>query len=95
MEEVTGIENPAFLCLSPDGRTLHAAWEVPEWPEGLVGSYAVSSVDGTLSYLGVQGSKGAGPSYVSMDSGGRVLLLSDYPPGRVALLPTRDRTSVV
>jgi 6-phosphogluconolactonase len=67
---------------------------VPEWPEGLVGSYAVSPVDGTLSYLSVQGSKGAAPSYVSMDSQGRVLLLSDYPPGRVALLPARDDGSL-
>jgi 6-phosphogluconolactonase len=88
VQKVTGIENPSFLCLSPDGRFLHAVWEVPEWPEGLIGSYAVSPADGTLSYLGIQGSKGAGPSYVTMDSRGRALLVSDYGSGRVALLPS-------
>ena len=84
-----GIDSPAFLCLSPDGRVLYAASEVPERAEGLVGSYAVSPADGTLTQLGRQGFAGAWASYLAMDPGGRALLLSDYGAGRVAMLPAR------
>lgn len=84
---VRGIDSPAFLCLSPDGRYLYAASEVPERAEGVVGAYAISATDGTLAPLGFQGMGGAWASYLAMDSSGRALLLSDYGKGRVALMP--------
>ena len=46
VQEVEGIENPSYLCISPDGRNLHAIWEVLEWPEGLVSSYAIEPSSG-------------------------------------------------
>ncbi len=82
-----GIDSPAFLCLSPDGRFLYAASEVPERPEGIIGAYAVSAADGSLELLGVQGMGGAWASYLTTDPAGRVLLLADYGRGRVALMP--------
>ena len=81
------IESPAFLCLSPDGRFLYAASEVPERAEGVIGAYAVSPGDGMLEPLGFQGMGGAWASYLTTDPRGRALLLSDYGDGRVALLP--------
>ncbi len=84
------IDSPAFLCLSPDGRFLHAASEVPDRPEGVIGSCAVSPTDGTLTFLGSQQMGGAWASYITMDPQGRVLLAADYGLGRVSLLPARD-----
>lgn len=84
---VRGIDSPAFLCLSPDERFLYAASEVPERAEGVVGAYAISSVEGSLTELGTQPMGGAWASYLTTDPQGRVLLLSDYGLGRVALLP--------
>lgn len=89
VQEVGGIENPSYLCLSPDGRTLHAVWEVLDWPEGLVSSYAVDPASGRLTYLGVQGTRGSLACYVMMDSGSRVALIANYWSGSVALLPAR------
>ena len=37
-QEVGGIDDPTYLCVSPDGRNLHAVWEVATWPEALVSS---------------------------------------------------------
>jgi 6-phosphogluconolactonase len=89
VSEVEGIENPSFLCLSPDGRNLHAIWEVLEWPEGLVSSYAVDPASGELSYLGVQGSRGTVTCYAMMDSQARAAVIANYWSGTVALFPAR------
>lgn len=82
-----GIDSPAFLCLSPDGRSLFAASEVPERPEGVIGSCAVSPADGSLGEPRFQSMGGAWASYLTTDAEGRVLLLADYGEGGVALLP--------
>jgi 6-phosphogluconolactonase len=88
-QEVAGIENPSYLCISPDGRSLHAVWEVVEWPEGLVSSYAIDRTSGDLSYLGVQGSRGTVTCYAMMDSQSRAALIANYWSGTVAMFPAR------
>ncbi|MBX3028868.1 MAG: lactonase family protein [Chloroflexi bacterium] len=89
VQEVGGIENPSYLCLSPDGRNLHAIWEVLDWPEGLVSSYAVDPSSGELTYLGVQGTRGSLACYVMMDSRSRVALVANYLSGSVAMFPAQ------
>jgi 6-phosphogluconolactonase len=89
VQEVAGVENPSYLCISPDGRNLHAIWEVLDWPEGLVSSYAVDPGSGQLSYLGVQGSRGSLACYVTMDSRSRAAVVANYWSGSVAMFPAR------
>ncbi len=90
VQEMGGIENPSYLCVSPDGRTLHATWEVVEWPEGLVSSYAIDAATGELSYLGVQGSRGTVTCYAMMDSRSRAAFVSNYWSGSVAMYPALE-----
>ncbi|MFN8520066.1 MAG: lactonase family protein [Chloroflexota bacterium] len=94
LQEVGGIENPSYLCLSPDGRSLHATWEVLDWPEGLVSSYAIDPSSGALRYLGVQGTRGSVACYVMMDSRSRAALVANYWSGSVALFPARPDGSL-
>ena len=89
VQEVGGIENPSYLCISPDGRNLHAVWEVLDWPEGLISSYAIDAGEGTLTYQGVQGSRGSLACYTMMDSQSRAALVSNYWSGSVAMFPVR------
>lgn len=89
VQEVTGIESPSYLALAPDGRSLHAVWEVLDWPEGLVSSYAVEPGTGRLRYLGVQGTRGTLSCYVTMDSRSRAAVVANYLSGSVALFPVR------
>lgn len=89
VQEVTGIENASYLALSPDRRSLHAIWEVLDWPEGLVSSYAVEPGTGRLRYLGVQGTRGTVTCYVTLDSRSRAALIANYWSGSVALFPLR------
>ncbi len=94
VQEMGGIENPSYLCLSPDGRNLHAVWEVLDWPEGLVSSYAVDSSSGMLRYLGVQGTRGALACYLMMDTRSRAAFIANYMSGHVAMLPTKSDGSL-
>jgi len=89
VQEMPGIENPSYLCISPDGRNLHATWEVLDWPEGLVSSYAIEPESGQLEYLGVQGTRGTVACYVSMDSQARAAFIANYWSGGVAMFPTQ------
>lgn len=89
VQEVPGLENPSYLCLSPDGRNLHATAEVLDWPEGLMSSFAVDESSGQLSYLGVQGARGTVTAYVSMDSRSRAAFVANYWSGTVAMFPAR------
>ena len=93
-QEVPGIENPSYLCIAPDGRTLHAIWEVLEWPEGLVSSYAIDPGSGELAYLGVQGSRGTVTCYGMVDSRSRAAVIANYWSGTVAMFPMRPDGSL-
>ena len=93
-QTVTGIENPSYLTVAPDGRSLHANWEVLNWPEGLVSSYSIDPKDGSLTYRGVQGARGSVTSHCTMDSGSRCCLVTNYLNGTVALFPVRPDGSL-
>jgi 6-phosphogluconolactonase len=90
VQTVRGIENPSYLCVAPDGRAVHAVWEVLGWDMGLVSSYARDTSTGRLTFLGLQASGGALACYVTMDSRGRTALVANYLSGTVAALPVRS-----
>ncbi len=94
VQEVTGIENPSYLCVSPDGRSLHAVWEVLDWSEGLVSSYAIDPASGHLTFQGVQGARGTVTCYAMMDRASRAALVANYWSGSVALFPARPDGSL-
>jgi len=93
-QEVGGIDDPTYLCVSPDGRNLHAVWEVATWPEALVSSYAIDPDTGELGYLGVQGTRGSIACHVVMDSRARTAFVANYGSGTVAAFPTRPDGSL-
>jgi len=93
-QEIPEIENPSYVCVSPDGRYLHCVWEVLEWSEGLVSTYAIDGAAGSLSYLGVQGSRGTLTCYVAMDSRSRAAFASNYLSGSVTMFPVHPDGSL-
>ena len=77
---ITGVDNPSYLALHPNGRTLYA---VNEREKGAV--TAVRLADNKV--LGSRGTGGAGPCHLSVHPGGRWLLSADYGSGSVAVHP--------
>ena len=83
--------NPSFLAIHPDGSTLYAVNEVTEREgeaAGGVSAFAIAET-GALQALNEQSSCGGAPCYVSVDRGGRAVMVANYVGGNVALLPIR------
>ncbi len=77
---VTGVPDPSFLAVHPDGRTLYA---VNEREQGSV--TAVRIADGQV--LGSRGTGGRHPCHLSVHPSGRWLLSADYGSGSIAVHP--------
>ncbi len=82
--------SPSCLALNAAGTRLYSANEtdrVGDDKEGTVSAFAVNRTDGQLQLLNTVPSGGAGPTYVSVHPGGRLLLVANYFGGSVAVLP--------
>ncbi|MFD3501345.1 lactonase family protein [Streptomyces sp. NPDC058676] len=77
---LTGVGDPSYLAVHPNGRTLYA---VNEREAGAV--TAVRLADRKV--LGSRGTGGAGPCHLSVHPGGRWLLSANYTSGSVAVHP--------
>ncbi|MFG2793667.1 lactonase family protein [Streptomyces sp. NPDC048419] len=80
---LTGVANPSYLALHPDGHTLYA---VDEQDDGAV--TAVRLADRKV--LGTRSTGGAGPCHLTVHPGGRWLLSANYTSGSVAVHPIDD-----
>lgn len=81
---LTGVANPSYLAVHPDGTTLYA---VDEQQDGAVTAIALPADGGSPSVLGSRSAGGAGPTHLSVHPGGRWLLSADYTSGSVAVHP--------
>jgi 6-phosphogluconolactonase len=89
--------NPSFLAIHPNGRVLYAVNETEEHKgsaTGAVSAFAVARDSGALTRLNEQPSQGAAPCYLSVDGGGRAVLVANYASGSVALLPIQGDGSL-
>ena len=77
-------ENPSFLAIDPARRFLYA---VNEKPEGSVSSFRIDRKTGGLSFVNQQSSQGADPCHVSVERGGKSVLVANYTSGNVSVLP--------
>ncbi|MGW1067661.1 lactonase family protein [Streptomyces aureus] len=77
---VTGVADPSFLAVHPDGRTLYA---VDERGAGAVTAVRLPGHE----VLGSRSTGGSGPCHLSVHPGGRWLLSANYASGSVAVHP--------
>jgi 6-phosphogluconolactonase len=89
---VAEAKNPSFLEIHPNGRFLYAVSE--SGGAGSVSAYAIDGQTGNLTFLNQQPSRGRGPCHVSVDHGGRNVLVANYGSGSAAVLPVRPDGSL-
>ncbi|WP_031485538.1 lactonase family protein [Streptomyces bicolor] len=77
---ITGVDDPSYLALHPDGRTLYA---VNEREDGAVTAVRVAD----RKVLGSRSTGGAAPCHLSVHPSGRWLLSANYGTGSVAVHP--------
>ncbi|MDX3843506.1 lactonase family protein [Streptomyces europaeiscabiei] len=80
---ITGVADPSYLAVHPDGRTLYA---VNERTQGGVTAVRLSD----RKILGTRSSGGEAPCQLSVHPGGRWLLSANYGSGSVAVHPVED-----
>ncbi|KUN86271.1 lactonase family protein [Streptomyces griseoruber] len=91
---ITGVPDPSYLAIHPDGGTLYA---VNERAKGTVTAVRLSD----RKVLGSRATGGAHPCHLSVHPGGRWLLSADYGSGTVAVHPVEasgalgERTATV
>lgn len=73
-----GIDNPTFLEVARDGRSLSAISEVAGWNEGDVTAYGIDYDSGALTYLSKQPTRGDGAAHNSHDGTGRFAAIANY-----------------
>ena len=85
-------ESPSFLALHPTRPLLYAVNEVDNFEgrkAGSVSAFAIDAATGGLRALGRASSGGGGPCHLSVDRGGRHVLVANYGGGSVASLPIK------
>ena len=82
--------NPSFLAVHPTRDLLYAVNEIGTYegkPGGSVSAFAINRETGALTALNRQSSVGGGPAHLTVDHGGRNVLVANYGGGSVAVLP--------
>lgn len=86
VDSISGIDNPSFLCISPDKKYLYAVAEtggLPDRPWGGVAAYHIRE-NGKLEKINDMPSYGVAPCYISTDKTGKFVLVANYVTGNVA-----------
>ncbi|MDB5537743.1 MAG: 3-carboxymuconate cyclase [Devosia sp.] len=73
-----GIDNPTFVEVAKDGKSLAAVSEVGGWNEGLITGYAIDPATGALEYLSKQPTRGDYTAHFSHDNSGRFVGIANY-----------------
>ncbi len=96
VHRTTGVENPFFLALSPDHKSLysiHAKAFGGKEPEQ-VAAYALAGRTGAMKLLNRQSARGSAACYLDVDATGKTVLVANYSTGSVAALPVNKDGSL-
>lgn len=87
----TGVENPFFLALAPDGKRLYSihAKQFSGKEDEHVAAFDIVGRTGELKLLNRASSKGLASCYLEVDKTGKAVLVANYTSGSVASLPVK------
>ena len=91
LRRTTGVENPFFLALSPDKKSLYSihAKTFGGKDNEHVAAYEVVGRTGELKLLNRQSAEGTAACYLDVDKTGKAVLVANYSSGSVASLPVK------
>lgn len=75
---ITGIDNPSYVKVSPDGTLLAAVEEVGGWNEGNAVLYTIDQATGALTYLNKQATRGSITCHFNFSPDGRFGAIANY-----------------
>ncbi|GAA5506344.1 6-phosphogluconolactonase [Novipirellula caenicola] len=92
----TGIGQPFFMALSPNGQFLYAI-DTDQFggdEDESIAAYSIEAETGKLTRLNRQSARGTASCYLDVDASGKSVLVANYASGSVAALPVREDGSL-
>lgn len=86
----TGILNPSFLTLSPNGKYVFACTESKTQNGGKVSSFEFNPKNKSLTFINSQKSGGENPVYLTVHQSGKWLVNGNYTEGSVSVYPISE-----
>ena len=90
LSAVSGLRNPSFLKIHPNGKFLYAVNEVGDFQgkkSGGVTAFGLDVKNGKLTQLNQQPSGDTGPCHLTVDAIGKYELVAHYGGGSTTVLP--------
>lgn len=91
---ITGVLNPSFLTLSPNGKYIFACTESKTPNSGFVSSFEFNPKTAKLTFINRQKSGGENPVYVSVHKNGKWLINGNYTEGSVSVYPISENGKI-
>ena len=82
----TDIKNPSYIEIHPSQELLYAVSELSDGG-GLISSYAIDPLTGSLNYINQQTTGDEGPCHLSINTSGDVVAVANYSGGSITTLP--------
>lgn len=90
----TGILNPSFLTLSPNGKYIFACTESKTKNGGSVSSFDFNRENKTLTFINKQKSGGENPVYLTAHKNGKWLVNGNYTEGSISVYPISENGKI-
>lgn len=87
LNEVTGIDNPSYLCITKNGKYVYSVNEVGSDRKGSVSAFSFEPKVGKIELINKQPSTGTGPCYISVDKAMKNVFVANYAGGSLSVLP--------
>lgn len=87
-------ENPSFLAIHPNKRSLYAVNELGEFrgeSTGAVSAFSIDPDSGLLTLLNQQPSHGQAPAHISVGRDGAYVYVANYTSGTAAVFPVEEQ----
>jgi len=94
LNQVDGINNPSYLCVSKNNRFVYSVNEIGNKREGGATAFSFEPKEGKLTLINQQPSTGTGACYISVDKAQKHVFLANYASGALSVLPVNKDGSL-
>ncbi|MES2278500.1 MAG: lactonase family protein [Bacteroidota bacterium] len=94
LNEVTGIDNPSYLCVGKNNNFVYSVNEVGSNRKGSVSAFSFEPKVGKIALINQQPSTGTGPCYISVDKAQKHVFVANYASGALSVLPVNKDGSL-
>lgn len=94
VSHTSGVENPSYLAIGPNGKIVYACNETASPSGGKVSAFRFNKSDGSLKLLNQQATAGDHPCYIAVDKKNKWLAAGNYSGGSITVFPIKKDGSI-